>query len=256
MEENNVVVTQQEPQQAPQQNCQCGPGPMERINALCKDDKFLAVCILYFTSCICAATGLFTFSIPVVEILLTIFFIMAYVKAKSNAIETKHIKRISGSTFALMIIRFVGCALVVVIGILFNYLMGYFGSEGFASLFLRKKAEIDRYVAVVKPIISGISAILMITLIVCAIIAFVIAFLGIGAIHKFVKSTYTSAETGVLDIKAAKTTRGWLIAFAVFFGIDAFSCSFYLPTLAQYGCMCAAMILLSKLVKQYYGDIR
>ena len=179
-----------------------------------------------------------------------------YGEDKSNAIEPKHVKRISGSTFALMIIRFVGCALVVVIGILFNYLMGYFGSEGFASLFLRKKAEIDRYVAVVKPILSGISAILMIILIVCAVIAFVIAFLGIGAIHKFVKSTYTSAETGVLDIKAAKTTRGWLIAFAVFFGIDAFSCSFYLPTLVQYGCMCAAMILLSKLVKQYYGDIR
>lgn len=255
MEENNVVFTQ-EAQEAPQQNIQCGPSPMERINALCRDDKFLAVCILYFTSTICAITGLFTFSVPVVETLLTIFFIMAYVKAKSNSIEPKHIKRISGSTLALMIIRFVGCAIVILIGILFNSLMSYFGSEGFANLIFRRKAEIDRYIAVVRPIIMGISSVIMITLIVCAIVAFVLALLGIGSIHKFVKSAYTSAQTGVLDIKASRTARGWLIAFAVFFGIDAFSTSFYLPTLTQYGCMCAAMILLSKLIKQYYGDIQ
>lgn len=253
MEENNVIY---EPvPTAPQQDFDpSGLNPWQRIRGFCSDGKYLAVCILFSVSVACNIFGWLSFGLPVINILFTIFLWMAYAAAKSNKLQAKEIRRLSGTVMALKIVRIVEAALIVLLGFLLTGLFNFFASDSFANMILKKKSEIQEYLRIAQPLMQIMGTTILITLIITAIITFVLAFLGIGAIHKFVKSAYTSAETGVLEIKSRKTASGWLIAFAVFEGLGALGILFYVTGAVQYGVLCAAFILLSQLIKKYYGD--
>ncbi len=254
MEENNVVYEQPIPEGPQQSFDPSGLNPWQRIQRFCSDGKFLAVCVLYSVSVACSIFGWLSFSLPVIEILFTIFLWMAYAAAKNNKILGKDVKKLSGTVFALEIVRIVDAVVMVGVGFLFNLLFGFFGSENFARMILKSPAEIKRYVQITQPLMELMSLIMMIVVGVCAIIIILMAVLGIGAIHKFVKTAYKSADTGVLEIKSRKTASGWLIAFAIIYGLSALSILFYITGAVQYGSLCAAFILLSQLIKKYYGD--
>ncbi|MBR5338421.1 MAG: hypothetical protein IK152_10605 [Lachnospiraceae bacterium] len=255
MDENNNVVYEPVPV-APQKDFDpSGLNPWQRMNGLCSDSLFLAVCVLYSVNVGCAIFGWLSFSLPVIEILFTIFLWMAYAAAKKNRIFPKDVRRISGTVLALKIVRIVEAAFVVIVGFLLKGLMGFFASESFAKLFMKKKPEIQEYLRIAEPVFSLMGTVFLITMIVCAVIALVLAILGIGSIHKFVKTAYRSAETGTLEIKGRKGACGWLIAFGILYGISALSILFYVTGAVQYGTLCAAYIILSKLINKYYGDV-
>ena len=203
------------PYQAPQ------PQPMfygngnERILGFFKDTLFLVVTILFSVYSV-----LNILKLPVIEILFTIFFWIIFAAAKKNAVKSNQVKWVSGTTFAKVIINYVGCGLLVLIGIFAligtNALGGVLGSAVNNSPYSKNVTG-----AGVAAGVGSVGLVILIVLLVAAAISFFITFLGIRPIQKLVQSCYKSLEVGSLHLEKAGSAKVWLMIFGILKGLGA-----------------------------------
>lgn len=197
------------PYQSPQ------PQPMfynngnERILAFFKDTLFLVVTILFSVSVLCS---LFRLSLPVIEILYTIFFWIIFVAAKKNAVATNQIKWLSGTTFAKIILNYVAAGLVLVLGFIAMAGVSALGgaARGYGS-----------YGAAAASAAGSVGIIVLVVCIVIAAVIVVITIFGIRPVQKFTQSAYKSLEAGSLMVIKPGTAKVWLMIFGIVKGLSA-----------------------------------
>lgn len=222
----------------------------DRVFACLKDGLFLAVCILLTCS---AALQILAGGLPVIPILAAIFTWLAYADAQKGMVNVKHLRRISGTTYAQYIIGNVGGVLFIVCGAII-VLIGAFMNELDTETIINLQMVIEEYLYEYIPeeALSFVFIIAGILMIVCGIATLVFNILAIRKIHRFIKSIYLEVKHGNTDFKL-RSVKGWFITYAAFLGV---SMTIYFPEdfllLASTGCITAMLILSTVLVYKYF----
>lgn len=220
-----------------------------------KDTLFLVICILYSVN---VGFSLIKLNFPIINILITIFLWLAFVQFKKDVLDASKIKYISGTVFAKKIINYVSCGLLVLGGLICAFAVTALRSSGVYSKIL---SQIRSYIgtAYYTTIMSALNAGGFLVFIICVIIAailFVLTFIGINSIHKFIQTSYKSMETGMFNVTKAKAASIWLIVFAVFNGLSALGglIGGNVIGLVTNGSICAAYIIFSIMIRKYFAD--
>ncbi len=229
----------------------------EKLLNIFKDKLFLVLCILVSASIVLsfAAEGF-----PLLLILYTIFLWIIYNKAQKNTIDIKNMRNVSGTIFASYVITWVVIGLLAFVSIIglaalliagnvidINALLNEILSEVNASVY-----GIDILTGLTgSAIMIALTVVLVIFLIVC-IIAAVINIFAMRNIHKFAKSLYKSAQSGVFALQKVNTTINWLLVFGIFSGISAITSIGDLEYLASNGCIAATYIIAYILIKKHF----
>ncbi len=221
------------PYQAPQPQPMFYSNGNERILGFFKDTLFLVVTILFSVYSV-----LNILKLPVIEILFTIFFWIIFAAAKKNAVTSNQVKWVSGTTFAKVIINYVGCGALVVVGIIAMVGTGAVGSALGSSMGKNGMG--------VAAGVGSVGLVILIVLLVAAAISFFITFLGIRPIQKLVQSCYKSLEIGSLHLEKAGSAKVWLMIFGILKGLGALGS--LISGAAMQGVMGAAMSSLSRTV--------
>ena len=91
-----------------------------------KDPLFLVVCILLSISCLLSLSA---GSVPLIDILITVFLWLTYAQARKDIADAGHLRCVSGALYAQYVIVYVVAGLLLVVGVI---LMLYF-ANGFQA---------------------------------------------------------------------------------------------------------------------------
>lgn len=230
------------------------PAGIERFMAFGKDTLFLVICILYSVN---VGFSLIKLNFPIINILITIFLWLAFVQFKKDVLDPTKIKYISGTVFAKKVINYVISGLLVVAGLFCAVAMTALrSSTAYINILNTLRKYLGASYTVILQWMSAGGIVIFIICVIVAAVTFVLAFLGINSIHKFIQSAYKSMETGVMNVVKAKTASIWLIVFAVFYGLSALGglLSGNVIGLVVNGSICAAYIIFSIMVRKYFAD--
>lgn len=206
-----------------------------RFNSVFSDVLFLIVCILVSVSTLFSSIVVSTnawgqtsasFSPDVFGILFTIFLWMTYSSAKKGNINIKSLRSTSGTTFAMYIVVWVAVGLFGVCGILLLVAGNAVGGELMSGLV--DEMGSDAAILYELGLGSAGAAFTLIALIVllAAGILTVYNIFFYGALHKFAKSLYTSAQNGFENIQKANACGIWLLVIGILNAITSFGGGF------------------------------
>ena len=230
----------------------------DRVTSALRDNLFLALCIAFTVS-----TGLSVImgGINVIFILLTVFLWIAYSKASSNNDPTDALRCISGTVYAQYIIDNVAAILLMVFGSILT--VTFLNAKNLTKMVAETMSELTEELEEVIPEIEtyGAEAFTILfrligpLLIAVGIIILLINFFSVRKIHKFLKTTYLSMSFRAPFIEKIKTTRNWLIAFAVYYGLATFSVMTNILSLLTNGGVFVSLILAVIIINKYFLDI-
>ena len=183
----------------------------DRFSNVLNDGLFLVICILMSVS---AVVGLlFNGSLPIFEILFTIFLWLCFAQGKKGFIEHAHIRSISGTVFAYYIVNFVLSGILAVCGFVISAFVGLIQSSPQILEELMGEAELATLeeFSILEGFSDVIGETVVILFIIIATVVILINIFGIRKIHKFVQSVYKSVEYNENRIVFAKAARSWLI---------------------------------------------
>lgn len=227
--------------------------PLEGImSRLLKDSLFMVLCILYSIGVV---FSLLSRDIQVIRILMVIFLWLLYAQSKRGTVDSKYMRYISGTIFASYIVRWIlGCLLV---------LCGFFLLA--VAIMMESSSQWETLYSAIRPYIEGYNRIggdyadLFLVLFSCllilgAIIAIIINVAGMRSIHRFAQSLYRSLEEGQWNMVKCGSARIWLMIYGVFGALSASRSRNAFSFLGE-GCLAAAVIIGSVLVKKYFGNL-
>ena len=211
---------QQQPQQFQQQPAYtAAPQPTmfyangtERILGFFQDTLFLVVAICFSVA---AGAGLCKLSIPVIEILFTIFFWLIFVAAKKNNVTGAQVRWLSGTTFAKVILQYVAAGAILI--------LGFVAMAGFSALgsAVGSYGKAYGYGSAASSAVGSAGTIILVVCIVAAAITVVLAIFGIRPINKFIRSAYESLNAQNLMLDKVGAAKIWLMIFGILKGISA-----------------------------------
>lgn len=227
------------------------PNPAaDRVLAVIKDGMFLAICILMSAVC---ALSIITGSLPVIEILLTVFLWITYAKGRKDIASDKHLRCVSGCVYANYVVTNVASIIIIVCGFVIALLLGILTTD--ADLFNSFTIEFGSMYPGLVPeaLFSAIGWVLGLAFIVIGAIALIFNLLGMKKIHAFVKSVYQSVALQNAEYVNPKAVKNWLIFFGVCSTISALSSisSDFLAATAE-GCSTAVIIIAVILINKYF----
>ena len=226
----------------------------EHVLKALKDKLFLTICILFTVS---TALTVFSGSFNVINILLTIFLWLTYSQAQKDNADAEHLRFISGTVYALYVIFFVAAVLFVLCGLIFIFIGGAFSynTASLNEIFSEMNITLN---------ISGIPLDLLPThyyvvlfgviFIIGGLITTILNILGIGSIHKFIRSVYRSINAGQILVEKNVAAQKWLMVFGILEAIECISSLSNQTSLALYSgiAMASALIVCSVLVKKHF----
>ncbi len=230
-----------------------------RILPALKDNLFMVICILLSANC---ALGLMGGQLQILNILMTIFLWMTYSKSRKDIADASHLRKVSGTVFANYVIIYVLAGAVVLLGIGISAVIDMIASSPeileemlfeFGAMDPEMMEILDELDGIMGFFAAGYGSAIMIGCIIAAAIIAVVNAFSMRYIHKFTQSAYKSLQTGNLELKRLGATKGWLITFAVFSGLSAFS-DLGIDMLYAFaeGCMCALYIVAVIWIKKYF----
>lgn len=220
----------------------------EIMTRLLNDSLFVVMCILYTAG---IAFSLISRDLPIIKILMAIFLWLLYAQCKKGNVESKYMRCISGTILASCVVRCIlGCLLVA-----FGFFMVAVAammetSSQWREIYFIISPYIHRYSRIGGNYAYQFLAITAVVIILAAIIFTVINVAGMRSIHSLAKSLYKSFDDEKLNIVCG-SARIWLMTFGVFTGCSALT-SGGVFSLFGGGCLAAALILGSVLVKKYF----
>lgn len=184
-----------------------------------KSPMFLAICILVSVGAL-AALG--TGSIPILQILFSVFLWLTYAKARKNIADADQLRNISGTVYAGYVLSMVGaiCALVggglvalCSVAVANINIEEIIEQSGFDSLI--------GFDLVVPEAAFGIGAsflvlILGVVIILASVIILLFNIFGLKTIHSFVKSVYISVGRCQPCFVKTAQAKNWLLVFGIF----------------------------------------
>ena len=197
-----------------------------------------------------AALQILAGGVTVITILAAIFTWLAYSDAKKGMVNVKHLRRISGTTYAQYILGNVGGVLFIACGIIMA--VGINMADGAPLLTLQEALNTFSEIAITAEAVYLSVLIIGIVFIVFGIAWLIINLLSMKKIHRFVKSVYLGVTNGNTDFKL-RSVKGWLITYAVFsvIAMSTFAIENLLQSAAM-GCTAAVFILSAILVDKYF----
>lgn len=223
-----------------------------RILPALKDPLFLVVCILLSVSCLMSLSA---GSVPLIDILITVFLWLTYVQAQKDVADAEHLRCVSGAIYARYVINYVVAGLVLVVGVIFAIAFNILthSMDGFWETLLREVADAEA-VASLMSILPSVSG--AVILIVCAFAAAIMIVLNIFMmryLHRFAQSVYRSIQQGENALKYADIAK---ILLFILGGIAAVSClsalfTFQFGSLIAYASSGGSAILSGLLIRKY-----
>lgn len=193
----------------------------DKILSALKDNMFLAICILYSIG---TAISLFGDSLPVINILITIFLWLTYAKSLKNIADASHLRCISGCVYANYVIFNVVSIIFMVIGVLF-FIFGLFSSSAdFINSFVSNPNAFSFSIGgIEKPFTAASGWLVGIGFVFVGAILLVFNLLCTRKIHRFAKSVYMSVSDPCTELKNPKEVTNCFTFLAVCSGIAALS---------------------------------
>ena len=192
----------------------------QRILPMLKDALFLVLCILVSVSCVMSIS---VGSTSIIDILIAVFLWLTYAQSHKDIADAKHLRCVSGAVYANYIVTSVLAGLLVVLGLLFNAVIGFVTSDPmFLETALAGVSEVD--LEMLNEILAIVpSAIILAVFIFIAAIIVVLNIFSMRYIHRFVQSVYKSIEAGALNLKHVSAAKTWMFIFGGFSAISIFS---------------------------------
>lgn len=216
-----------------------------------RDPLFLVVCILLSATCLMTlATG----SIPLIEILITVFLWLTYAQARKGIADANHLRCVSGSVYASYVVSYVAAGLVLfagaVIAVALNAVQGSMGDLWDEIMGELAQEEAFSGIMKIMPLISG-----TVIFIACAITAALLVVTNIFTlryVHRFAKSVYRSIGQNAPEIKYANAAKIVLFILGGFSAVSCLSSLFsfqlggFLANASSGGCSIIAGLLIHK----------
>lgn len=224
-----------------------------RILAVLQDKLFLAVCIL-----VSALTGLsiFSLSINVIGILLTIFMWMVYAAARRGGVDVARLRCISGTYFAYKVVLIVACSIMIasmlIMLIVLPVIAGSVDMDYLASILERGFAQAFGSSGWIVGVLSGFFAVFMVVFLLISVAGLVITLIGVNKIHRFLRSVYMHEQDGSIPYECVREAKGWCMALGIITCVLSVITGGFLTG----GCAGAAYILLSVLIGKYLPDAK
>ena len=171
-----------------------------------KDPLFLVVCILLSISCLLSLSA---GSVPLIDILITVFLWLTYAQARKDIADAGHLRCVSGALYAQYVIVYVVAGLLLVMGVILaiSFQALTYGMEGFWEAFLGElvEAETAATLAAILPSVSG-AVILIVCFLVC-VITIVLNIFTMRYLHRFAQSVYRSIQQGTYALRYVKAAK-------------------------------------------------
>ena len=222
-----------------------------RILNILKDNLFFVICILVTAS---AACNIFAGQLDLLNILASVFLWLLYAQVQKNAIDSTHLRSLSGTVYASYVLTNVLCVIIGVCGILIAALVGIFGDEIISEI---PELNIDGALEGVVALSTVLVAMIVgIAFVVIAIVGFLLNYFGTRNIHRFLKSVYQSVACGELKLVKCKTAHNWLMVLGVLSGLGALGSLTDLDVFSfvASGGIAAAQILAAMLINKNLSD--
>lgn len=227
------------------------PGSQPILSAL-KDPLFLVLCILMSVSCIFSlAAG----SVPLINILITVFLWLTYAQAQKGIADAKHLRCVSGAVYAEYVITYVAAGLMAVMGLIFAAAFNFIADNpDYLQTLISGFVDLDDEITAILPMISSISgSVIAVTFFFIAVIMIVFNIFSLRYIHRFAKSVYQSVEKNSLELVHLGATKGWLIVISVFSGISVLGAlgdlTAMITTASTFGATLIPILLINKYFK-------
>ncbi|MBQ4119047.1 MAG: hypothetical protein IJD45_01490 [Clostridia bacterium] len=190
------------------------------VSAAIKDGLFLVMCILMSASCV---FGILADSVRLFNILLAIFMWLAYAQARKGLLDSTHLRSLSGTTFAMYVINYVGAGLVALSGVILSFVLGALVQEPIAleevaGLLETENPIIAKYIT---SLIANFGGFIGFIIIIIAVLSIVLNIFSYGKIHKFAKSVYQSIDMNTIGFQNVKVAKVWLYILGVFIAVSA-----------------------------------
>ncbi len=234
------------------QGAQTGAAAQRVLTSL-KDSLFLVLCILFTVG---TAISVLKFDISVINILLTIFLWLAYVKAQKGDAGKEHLRCVSGTVFASYVLAYVACGAAALGGLI---LIVFGGSIKSAITEVMGSLDVDLYGVLgyewFSDLGSVIFSLLGFVLIIIAVVGALFNYFGTRNIHRFVQSVYMGLDDESVHPVKVNAAGSWILVFGIFSGISAVSSLFgseFVDFISS-GATCAAEIIGYMMIKKYYN---
>lgn len=223
----------------------------ERFLTIFNDKLFITICILMTISC---AFGIFSGDLNVINILIAIFLWLTYSKARKGVVSVEHLRCVSGSVYANYIIVNVVSGILIVCGFILSVAGSLLAMSGLPlDEFIDEiELSIPKYLQIQEEMYKIIGLVIGLSFIFAAALLLVVNLLGQRKIHRFAKSVYQAIYTGNPYFENPNAVKNWLMFFGVCSAISAVTSINEIEMFISMGCMAAAEIIASVMVKRYF----
>ena len=224
----------------------------DKIVGVLKDKLFLVICILLSVS---LGLGILAGAFNIITLLLVIFLWMVYGNSTKDVVDTKNLRRVSGTVYASYVINNIVFVLFAVLGVVIGLVFDALAKEAEFIAMLEKELaavnlEIDA-AQIIEFLLGGFGWLIAGVFLFVAVVGLVINICGFRKIHRLAKSVYQSVDMADLSlIKKANGAKNWLWVFGVCSAISMLSAGDW-TVMVSSGCSAAACILAAILVNRY-----
>lgn len=225
--------------------------PAGRVLAALKDSLFFLICILMTGA---AALNLLAGSVPVLEILFSIFLWLTYAQAKKGIADKRQLRNLSGTVYAEYVVVNVSAIILAISGLLVATVGGF--APAMMEI-LEDSGIVEGYLTadVMGIMGSAFFIVIGVALLIGAAVAMVLNILSTRNIHRFAKSVYRCVEDESVTPVNAKISATWLLVMGIITAISAFgsfSTDFVIAVAS--GCDAAACLLAYALIRRYFPE--
>lgn len=227
----------------------------DKILSVLKDKLFLVICILFSVG---TAASLISDSLPIINILITIFLWLTYSSSLKNIADDKNLRRISGCVYANYVVMNVASIIIIVCGVILTIVFSIFGNtpefmSSFTSSFEGYAINLN---ALPQDLLSIFGWVIGAAFVLLGVGMLVFNILGTRKIHRFAKSFYMAISNPAVELENTKKVKNWLIFFGVCTGVSALSSlTTSLWATVSGGCIAAVIFLAVTLIDKYFIKI-
>ncbi len=207
------------------------------------NNLFMVACILTTVSvCISFIVGV----MDVISVLYAIFMWLIYGDAKRGIANSKYMRFISGTVYAVKILLWV--------------VFGAGAVSAFLSLVASSAAAVDfnmtfsRYTQISEVLGVGIALFMFLFFAFGAATALLLNILFYKPAHKFAQSIYTSVDTGVMNLENVSKTKNGIIVLLVIKVLSVLVSDLNSGNFIRSGCLCATYILIYLWLKKHFNN--
>ncbi len=228
----------------------------DRVLAAFKDNLFLVLCILISAA---TATTFFSGSLPVIGILITIFIWITYAKSRNGLVDTGSLRCVSGSVYAQYIIGNVVFSIGIGCGIIITIVFAFFPisiDEALNELRFMLAGTFSETILYDNDLILFAFKIIGPIITVISVVGLILNIFSMRKIHRFIKSVYIGVNCQYPYFIHPRAAKNWLIAFCVFYIIDAInSISSNAFLTVSYASWAAASLIAAIIINKYFINV-